>query len=103
MMGQERRVTQIVFKNKLDKFLWTVADEPLFCGYTARRRAESNSLQHMIRVHKCELIVGHRNLIIVYYGIPQYHVGLFPKVFLSVSVSKVMAISKNDSENHYIF
>ena len=43
-------VTQVVFKNKLDKFLWTVADEPLVRGYTARRRAESNSLQHMIRV-----------------------------------------------------
>ena len=36
------------FKKELDKFLWTVADEPLTCGYTARRRAESNSLQHMI-------------------------------------------------------
>jgi len=43
-------VSQMDFKNKLDKFLWTVADEPLIRGYTARRRAESNSLQHMIRV-----------------------------------------------------
>ena len=43
-------VSQMDFKNKLDKFLWTVADEPLIRGYTASRRAESNSLQHMTRV-----------------------------------------------------
>ena len=43
-------VSQMDFKSKLDKFLWTVADEPLIRGYTASRRAESNSLQHMIRV-----------------------------------------------------
>ena len=36
------------FKRKLDQFLWTVADEPLCPGYTARRRAASNSLLHMI-------------------------------------------------------
>ena len=44
------QVSQMDFKNKLDKFLWTVADEPLIRGYTAGRRAESNSLQHMIGV-----------------------------------------------------
>ena len=38
------------FKKELDKFLWTVADEPLVSGYTAQRRADSNSLQHMIPV-----------------------------------------------------
>ena len=36
------------FKRELDKFLGTVPDEPLTTGYTARRRAESNSLLHMI-------------------------------------------------------
>ena len=36
------------FKQKLDKFLSTVADEPQCPGYTARRRAASNSLLHMI-------------------------------------------------------
>ena len=41
-------VSHLDFKKELDKFLRTVADEPLVCGYTARRRAESNSLQHMI-------------------------------------------------------
>ena len=41
-------VSHLDFKKELDKFLRTVADEPLVCGYTAQRRAESNSLQHMI-------------------------------------------------------
>ena len=36
------------FKAELDKFLKTVADEPLSKGYTAGRRAASNSLLHMI-------------------------------------------------------
>ena len=36
------------FKNELDKFLKTIADEPLSKGYTAGRRAASNSLLHMI-------------------------------------------------------
>ena len=36
------------FKKKLDKFLRTVADEPLSQGYTAGRRAASNSLLHMV-------------------------------------------------------
>ena len=35
------------FKRKLDKFLETVPDEPLIQGYTAQRRAESNSLLDM--------------------------------------------------------
>ena len=43
-------VSHIEFKKELDAFLKTVADEPLTSGYTARRRAESNSLLHMISV-----------------------------------------------------
>ena len=43
-------VSHIEFKKELDKFLLTIADEPLTCGYTARRRTESNSLLHMIPV-----------------------------------------------------
>ena len=41
-------VSHMDFKKELDKFLLTVADEPLLNGYTARRRAESNSLLHMV-------------------------------------------------------
>ena len=37
-------VSHLEFKRELDKFLGTIADEPLMCGYTARRRTESNSL-----------------------------------------------------------
>lgn len=36
-----------VFKRRLDKFLATVPDEPLIPGYTAMRRADSNSLLDM--------------------------------------------------------
>ena len=47
-----RNLTGIIetleFKKELDKFLLTVADEPLSPGYTAGRRAASNSLLHMI-------------------------------------------------------
>ena len=39
-----------VFKKKLDEFLATIPDEPLSPGYTATRRAESNSLLHMVPV-----------------------------------------------------
>ena len=35
------------FKHKLDRYLSTVPDEPQIRGYTAMRRAESNSLLHM--------------------------------------------------------
>ena len=35
------------FKHKLDRYLSTVPDEPQIQGYTAMRRAESNSLLHM--------------------------------------------------------
>ena len=38
------------FKEKLDEFLSAVPDEPQCCGYTADRRAESNSLLHMVAV-----------------------------------------------------
>ena len=37
------------FKHNLDKYLQTVPDEPQIKGYTAIRRAESNSLIHMAR------------------------------------------------------
>ena len=37
-----------VFKSHLDNYLKTVPDEPQIVGYTACRRAESNSLLHMI-------------------------------------------------------
>ena len=36
------------FKKKLDEFLATIADEPQLPGYTASRRADSNSLLHMV-------------------------------------------------------
>ena len=36
------------FKKELDKFLLTIADEPLTCGYTARRRTDSNNLLHIV-------------------------------------------------------
>ena len=36
------------FKKKLDEFLATIPDEPLYPGYTGIRRAESNSLLHMV-------------------------------------------------------
>ena len=38
------------FKKELDSFLKTVPDEPLCRGYTAGRRAVSNSLLHMVPV-----------------------------------------------------
>jgi hypothetical protein len=41
-------VDLLTFKRRLDEFLWTVADEPQSPGYTAGRRAVSNSLLHMI-------------------------------------------------------
>ena len=43
-----KNVSLAEFKKKLDGFLKLVPDEPQCCGYTARRRAESNSLLHMI-------------------------------------------------------
>ena len=45
-------VGHIDFKRELDTFLGTVADEPLLRGYTAQRKAESNSLLHMIPLCK---------------------------------------------------
>ena len=47
-----RNVTQCsvdCFKRKLDKYLWTVPDEPQIPGYTAQRKADSNSLVDMSR------------------------------------------------------
>ena len=38
------------FKRKLDSFLQTIPDEPQIPGYTAMRRAESNSLPDMIKL-----------------------------------------------------
>ena len=37
-------------KRQLDKFLATVPDEPQIHGYTAQRRAETNSLLYMARI-----------------------------------------------------
>ena len=38
------------FKGKLDKYLRTIPDEPQITGYTAMRRAETNSLLDMTRL-----------------------------------------------------
>ena len=38
-----------VFKEKLDKFLRTIPDQPQSPGYVGSRQAESNSLLHMVR------------------------------------------------------
>lgn len=46
------------FKRALDKFLKTVPDEPLVQGYTQYRRAESNSLIHMVQ-HRSTSWSGH--------------------------------------------
>jgi hypothetical protein len=43
-----------VFKNKLDKYLNSIRDEPLVRGYTAVRQTESNSLIHMIPLFRTE-------------------------------------------------
>ena len=45
-----RNCTKDVFKSALDKYLQTIPDEPQIQGYTASRRAESNSLLHMQQV-----------------------------------------------------
>ena len=36
-----------IFKRSLDKYLSTISDEPQVLGYTAQRRADSNSILHM--------------------------------------------------------
>ena len=36
-----------IFKRRLDKYLSTIPDEPQVLGYTAQRRADSNSILHM--------------------------------------------------------
>ena len=45
-----------VFKRKLDGFLKTVPDEPLVSGYTSYRRADSNSLIHMVQFASALLV-----------------------------------------------
>ena len=40
------------FKSALDRFLRTIPDEPQIPGYTACRRADSNSIIHMLHVNK---------------------------------------------------
>ena len=45
-----RNCTKEVFKSALDRYLQTIPDEPQIQGYTASRRAESNSLLHMQQV-----------------------------------------------------
>ena len=44
------------FKRCLDKYLGMVPDEPHICGYTALRRAESNSLFDMAQFASAQLI-----------------------------------------------
>ena len=39
-----------IFKNKLDSFLIQVPDEPQINGYTANRRADSNSIIDMVKI-----------------------------------------------------
>ena len=39
-----------IFKRRLDTYLMTIADEPQIQGYTAQRRADSNSLLDMTRL-----------------------------------------------------
>ena len=43
------------FKSKLDRFLQTVPDEPQIQGYTAMRRAGSNSLLDMVKFSTANL------------------------------------------------
>ena len=43
------------FKRRLDKYLRLIPDEPQIPGYTAQRRAESNSLLDMIRLATAHL------------------------------------------------
>ena len=38
-----------MFKRRLDKYLSTIPDEPQVLGYTAQRRADSNSVLHMAK------------------------------------------------------
>ena len=40
------------FKSALDPYLKEIPDEPQIPGYTALRRAESNSLQEMLKIVK---------------------------------------------------
>ena len=44
------------FKRQLDKYLRTVPDEPQITGYTAIRRADSNSILHMIQLATAQLV-----------------------------------------------
>ena len=45
-----KNISVKAFKRTLDRYLATVPDEPLIPGYTAMRRADSNSLLDMISV-----------------------------------------------------
>ena len=38
-----------MFKRRLDKYMSTIPDEPQVLGYTAQRRADSNSVLHMAK------------------------------------------------------
>ena len=38
-----------MFKRRLDTYLSTIPDEPQVLGYTAQRRADSNSVLHMAK------------------------------------------------------
>ena len=55
-----------VFKNRLDNYLSTIADEPQIPGYTAIRRAETNSLLHMQHLRpQYWLLFKHINIVAV--------------------------------------
>ena len=47
-----------MFKVLLDKFLASVPDEPLIRGYTAYRRADTNSLLDMVRFATAQSLPG---------------------------------------------
>ena len=47
-----------VFKGLLDKFLASVPDKPLIRGYTAYRRADTNSLLDMVRFDTAQSLPG---------------------------------------------
>ena len=47
-----------MFKGLLDKFLASVPDEPLIRGYTAYRRADTNSLLDMVRFATAQSLPG---------------------------------------------
>jgi hypothetical protein len=56
VLRNKTECTVHAFKRSLDKFLETVPDEPQITGYTAMRRAESNSLIHMTQFSNAQQV-----------------------------------------------